>query len=199
MFKRKNYFIAILLMLSFSCFAEESVWKESYQLEAKANYQQAASKLSSLLESNNEYAILRYAYLNYMQGEFNDAIHYYKKAIELNPASIDAKLGITLPLMAQKRWRQVKLYTHQVLTLSHWNYTAHVRLMIAEEGQRQWTTLAGHAAQLSKAYPSDTTALVYLARAYAWQDNKADAKKIYNDVLIRVPGHYEATAYLKNN
>ena len=100
--------------------------------------------------------------------------------------------------MAQQRWRQVKSYSLQVLHLSHWNYTAHVRLMIAEEAMRNWSALDKHAAQLSRAYPSDATVFVYLARANAWQGDVAAAKAAYKKVLVRVPGHIEASDYMKN-
>ncbi len=182
--------------MSFNCFAGDSVWKKSQQLEAKSKYQQAASVIESKAASNNEYAVLRYAYLKYLQGEYNDSIRSYKKAIELNSASIDARLGITLPLMAQQRWRQVKSYMLHVLQLSRWNYTAHVRLMLAEEGMRKWTTLEQHAEQLAKVYPGDATVLVYLARANVWQGDDAAAKAAYAKVLIRLPGHIEANNYI---
>ncbi len=186
-------------MMTATTYAGASVWEKSYQLALAGKYEQAASVIETMADSGNEFAVLRYAYLLYLQGENADSISYYSKAIDLNPDSIDAKLGITLPLIAQKRWRQVKSYSLQVLRMSHWNYTAHVRLMIAEEGLRKWDSLAEHAAQLAKAYPSDATALVYLARAQAWQGDVAAAKAAYRKVLVRVPGHIEASAYLKNN
>ncbi len=199
MFNMKNIFSVILFFVASSCYAGSSVWQKSYQLALAGKYEQAASAIETIADSGNEYAVLRYAYLMYLQGEYADSISYYSKAIELNPDSIDAKLGITLPLIAQKRWRQVKSYSLQVLRMSHWNYTAHLRLMIAEEGLRKWDSLAEHAAQLAKAYPSDATALVYLARAHAWQGDVAAAKVAYRKVMVRVPGHIEASAYLKNN
>jgi len=203
MFNVKNLTALILFFVSAimtaTAYAGASVWEKSYQLALAGKYEQAASVIETIADSGNEFAVLRYAYLLYLQGENADSISYYSKAIELNPDSIDAKLGITLPLIAQKRWRQVKSYSMQVLHMSHWNYTAHVRLMLAEEGLRKWGSLAEHAAQLAKAYPSDATALVYLARAHAWQGDVAAAKAAYRKVLVRVPGHLEASAYLKNN
>jgi cytochrome c-type biogenesis protein CcmH/NrfG len=53
-----------------------------------------------------------------------------------------------------------------------------------------------HAEELTERYPTDTSAFVYLARAYAWLGDKDSAKKAYSAVLSRLPKHYEATAYL---
>lgn len=199
MFSVKKSFALILLLAAGSSHAGSSVWEKSYQLAAAGKHEQAAEVIEPMADAGNEYAILRYAYLMYLQGENADSISYYKKAISLNPDSIDARLGITLPLIAQKRWRQVKFYSQQVLGISRWNYTAHLRLMIAEEGMRKWGTLAEHAAKLAKVYPGDATALVYLARARAWQGDVAAAKAAYRKVLVRLPAHNEARAYLKNN
>jgi len=199
MFNKRNILTLILLFVASGCYAGSSAWEKSYQLAAAGKYEQAASVIEVMADSGNEYAVLRYAYLMYLQGENADSISYYSKAIELNPESLDAKLGVILPLIAQKRWRQVKSYSLQALRMSHWNYTAHVRLMIAEEGLRKWDALAEHAAQLANTYPSDATALVYLARAKAWQGDVAAAKAAYQKVLVRVPGHIEASAYMKKN
>lgn len=198
---RKNHLIAILLFLiPLTVTAGSSVWDKSYQLAMKGNYSEAADVLEPMVrKGNDEYALLRVAYLNYLQGNYSDAVSMYERAVRLNPESIDAKLGITLPLMAQQRWRQVKHYTLQVLRLSHWNYVAHVRLMIAEQGMKKWQELAKHARQLAVAYPSDATVLVYLARAYAWQGNVQAAKVAYEKVLVRIPGHIEAKRYIKDH
>ena len=196
--KVKYLFTIILFLFSFSSYSAESVWKESYSLQAKGEYEKA---IKVLVKANvsGEYALLRYAYLNYLQGNYNTAINKYKQAIKLDPASIDAKLGVTLPLLAQKRWRQVKKYTLQILQQSHWNYTAHLRLMMAEQGMRSWDDLVTHAKQLAKVYPAAATPLVYLARAYAWKGKVRNAVTIYRKVLKRIPDHIEATQYIAKN
>lgn len=189
----------ILASITMIASADNSIWAKSYKEQAQGQLQQAVNTLQPMIKKNNEFALMRYAYLEYLQGRYNESISIYENVIDLNPASIDAKLAITLPLMAQLRWRQVKHYSLEVLKLSHWNYSAHVKLMIAEEGMRNWKTLEKHAAQLAKTYPTDSTALVYLARANAWQGEIKQANSVYKEVLIRVPGHIEASNYLKNN
>ncbi len=188
-----------LFVLSSNCYATESLWKQSILLEKQGKYKLSADKIKPKVNANNEFAILRVAYLTYMQGKNTESISYYENAININSNSIDAKLGIMLPLMAQKRWRQVKSFAHQILRFSHWNYTAHTRLMLAEEGLQMWESLEKHASQLVRVYPSDANALVYLARARAWQGNKTAAKTAYQQVLSRIPGHHEALAFINKN
>ncbi len=197
MFNRKNTILITLFFITLTCNADDSVWKRSHDMEAKGDYEEAAAIIKPWAASDDEYAILRYAYLKYMQGEYNESIDYYEKAIELNPKSLSAKLGITLPQIAQGRWRQVKIYTRQVLVRSDWNYTAHLRLMMAEEGTKKWHTLDKHAGKLVEIYPGDSAAYVYLARANAWQGDEPVAKAAYKEVLHRSPDHLEADTYLK--
>jgi len=173
-------------------------WSTSYTLEAKGEYEKAAAVIVPFLGGgiDHEYAGLRYGWLNYLQGNFNDAIKSYQRALEQNPRSFDARLGIAMPLMAQKRWNEAMRYLKQVLAQSPMNYTAHTRLMICEEGLKQWKTLEKHAATVAAYYPSDATVIVYEARADAWQGKKAQAKALYKRVLVRYPQHLEATRYL---
>jgi hypothetical protein len=101
-----------------------------------------------------------------------------------------------LPLIAQQRWREVASHANKVLEVSPWNYYAHVRLMISEEGEKKWATLAEHARAVSQRYPSDATIFVYMARANNWMKNNKEARRAYEKVLERIPGHIEAAQYL---
>jgi len=200
-----KYITAIILLISSTgiAFSKEikNDWVGSYTLEASGEYEKAASLLLPYMGEGerSEFATLRYAWLNYLQGNFNDAVRNYKKAMERNPRSVDAKLGIILPLIAQQRWREAMRYINQVLAQAPLNYTAHVRLMVCEEGLRNWQALEKHARTVAASYPTDANALVYLARSYAWQGKVLLAKSVYNKVLIRIPSHLEALQYVKNN
>jgi len=198
----RKYVYSLLIVLLPSIAMADNIpkqWATSYALEANGQYEQAAALMVPAMDhgSASEYALLRYGWLNYLQGNYNDAIRAYKRALERNNRSIDARLGITLPLLAQKRWREASRYLNQVLAQSPFNYTAHIRLMICEEGQRKWESLATHAKNIAAYYPTDATPLVYLARAYAWQGKRKEAGDTYARVLIRFPTHVEAMRFLK--
>lgn len=179
----------------------QSPWAESYRHEAAGNFSAALEALQPIVTSDprHELAVLRMAWLKYLNGDYNASIRDYRRALELNPASLEAALGLSLPLLAQQRWREAAAAAQQVLAIAPWNYYAHLRLLVAEEGLQQWRTLAEHATELAARYPSDATALVYLARARAWQSNRAAAHSAYERVLERIPDHQEAIAYLRDN
>ncbi|MDQ7002581.1 MAG: tetratricopeptide repeat protein [Ghiorsea sp.] len=197
----KIFIMVSLLSLGFTHVAlasnSQDIWLQSHVLESKGEYEKAAAVLQPWVSNNvSEYAMLRYAWLNYLQGNYSDAIEDYKHALNFNRRSFDARLGISLPLMAQGRWKEASRYLKQVIGQSPYHYTAHVRLMACEAGLRQWGTLEQHSKSIAAYYPSDATILVYLARAYVWQDEKEQAKATYQRVLKRFPNHIEANKFL---
>lgn len=193
--------LAALLANSSWVYANEVAWSNSYSLEAGKKYADAVTALNGLPETGSEgqLLLLRKGWLSYLQGQYNEAVKYYQDALQQNANSIDAQLGITLPLLAQQRWQEAALYAKKTLESSPNQYTAYLRLIVAEEGAKDWAAMKQHAEELTDHYPSDTTAFVYLARAHAWLGDKEAAKKAYSAVLSRLPKHYEATSYLSKN
>lgn len=205
MIMRKNRIILVIFGILYSISigviaAEKNLWQQSINLERQGEYAKAAGVIEPLLnkEKIREHTLLRYAWLAYQQRNYNDSIRYYKQALELNPASFDARFGLSLPLLARAEWKKAEIYLHQITAISPWNYTAHIRLFACEEGLRKWKQLATHAEAFSRLYPSDATALVYLARAKNKLEDKEAAKETYLQVLIRVPEHIEAINYVRN-
>ena len=199
MLKGNKYILIASLLISVSCHASDSVWKQSHDLEKLGDYEKAAAIIKPWAASNDEYALLRYAHLKYLQGDHNESIEYYKKAIKLNPKSLSAKTGLALPYIAQGRWRQVIIPSRQVIVKSDWDSTAHGQLMMAEEAEKKWHTLGRHAENLVKRYPDDSTFYAYLARARAKQGNTSIAVNAYEEVLHRSPDDVEAITFLKEN
>lgn len=198
---RLTFLLAGLLATSWAYAGNDAAWTSSYTLEAGKKYADALSALNAISDSDTDaqLLLLRKGWLSYLQGEYNESVNYYQQALQQNPKSIDAALGATLPLLAQQRWQEAAVHAKDVLATSPSQYTAYLRLIVAEEGARDWSAMKKHAEELTAYYPTDTSAFVYLARANAWLGDKEAAKTAYNAVLSRLPKHYEATAYLAKN
>ena len=181
--------------------AQQDPWTESYRFEYIGKYAEALALIEPLASRQpiNEFAIMRSAWLLHLQGKYAEAEKRYQRAAEVNPRSLEAKLGIMLPQMALYRWNDAIQTGRKVLADSPWNYTAHVRIMISEEALSRWEELSKHAAEVSARYPTDATLIVYWARAEAALKRTRKAKELYAQVLERVPGHIEAGNYLRNN
>jgi tetratricopeptide (TPR) repeat protein len=179
--------------------AQTEAFSSSYKFEARKQYAAAAKPLKPLAEAGNEFASMRLAWLAHLEGKHEVAESGYREILERKPNSIEARLGLMLPLMALKRWDDAIAQGQMVLTQSAWDYVAHTRLLACEEALGQWEQVELHAQALSEAFPSDAKAFVYLARA---RHNKGDAeaaKEAYLQVLERAPANPEARSYMRKN
>jgi len=194
----KLILILNMIFISSNAVSADDAWMRSYTLEAAGKYVTAAESIEIFLKETppNEFAELRSGWLYYLSGNYSRSITHYKTAIKINKKSIDAMLGMSLPLMAQSRWREATLQINSVINISKFNYIAHTRLMSCEENLKQWDKLQKHAEEIIQYYPSDATTLVYLARAYSHNSNNIKAKETYQQVLLRYPGHLEAINFL---
>ena len=195
--KLSGLIATLLIVFMTSVSAQESDWSNSYKLETSGKYAEAITAIENVAVADAELSALRRGWLYYLQGSYNESIRQYRYAVERNQQSVDARLGVTLPLLAQKRWREAEQNAKAALEISPNNYTALLRLAIALEGQRDWAALKKAGVTLVLGYPSDATAYVYLARANAWLNNRAEAVAAYRAVLSRYPGHLEAITYIE--
>ena len=179
-------------------FAQDGVWQNSYQLEAAGKYAEAMTVIDSVSVngSDAEFKVLRRGWLLYLNGRLDESIREYRLAVDRNSKSVDARLGLTLPLLAAQRWREAEQVARAALDLAPINSTALVRMAIAQEGQRDWPAMMKTSGILVSSFPSYATGYVYLARANSWLGRNEDAATAYSSVLVRFPGHLEATAYL---
>src|SRR5574343_966118 len=105
-------FSLILLTLSITpIFAQEnsvqSALEKSYALEKTANYNEAAQSLMQVYNEKSYEINLRLGYLKYMAGAYNDALSFYKKAIQIMPYAIEPRLGFVYPAAALNKWDDV--------------------------------------------------------------------------------------------
>jgi tetratricopeptide (TPR) repeat protein len=191
--------VALIALSASSVMAQETPWQKSYQYETAGLYAEAITALDPVAanSADAELKSLRRGWLYYSLGNYNESIREYRQASERNNKSIDARLGITLPLLAQKRWREVEQNAKAILGYAPNNYTAMLRLTLAQEGQKNWEEMQKTAASIVTLFPTDTTGYVYLARAHAWLTQRDEAVAAYRAVLARYPGHLEAIAYIE--
>ncbi len=166
----------------------------SYKLEAKGQLDSALNVLADQLAHNpaDEYVLLRAGWLNYRLGHFQASEVDYRNSLTLNPQSLDARMGVTLPLMAEGRWRESLLYAQQVQQMAPGNYDASIRVLLCEQMLKNWSGLRAQAINMTHEFPAESDPWLYLARAAsALGDNKA-SRKAYGQVLFRVPEQAEA-------
>jgi Flp pilus assembly protein TadD len=109
----------------------DSPLADSYQQEASGNYVAARQRMADVdADDVGAYFVaLRTGWLSYLAGD-PSAVHDYRRATILKPRSVEARLGLTLPLMASGDWTQTLLEVDQVLSVAPGQPVA--------QGRRAW-------------------------------------------------------------
>jgi len=108
---RKSLVIITVILTSYS-FAQDSkvlqtAFAKSYAYEAKYQYDEAIQVLKDVY-SDKAYSInMRMGWLCYLDKNYASSINYYKKSIDLMPASAEALWAILSPQIASEKWADV--------------------------------------------------------------------------------------------
>ena len=126
----KHVIILALVVCCFSSKAQqtsESAFAKSYSFEYETQYAKAITALSELhIES---YQInLRLGWLYYLSKDYIKSEQYYRKAVASEPASIEARFGLVLPLSTLGNWNNVLSVYLEITKLDANNSIANYRL-----------------------------------------------------------------------
>ncbi len=173
-------------------------YHKSYRYEKAQNYADAIKALAPVVDAYpTAYTVnLRLGWLNYLTGGFATARKHYETAIKAAPDSIEAKLGHTLPLMAQEKWDDAAAVARQVLRIDPSNYTANLRLAYVLRLQKKFDAAEQILNGMLVLYPTDISLLTEFALIKLAKDNKPEAKRVFNDILTLDPENVTAKAQL---
>ena len=173
-------------------------YHKSYRYEKGQNYADAIKALSPVVDAYpTAYTVnLRLGWLNYLTGGYATARKHYETAIKTAPDSIEAKLGHTLPLMAQEKWEETEALAKQVLRIDPSNYLANLRLSYVLRLQKKFEAAEQILNGMLVLYPTDLSLLTEFALIKLAKDNKPEAKRVFNDILTLDPENVTAKAQL---
>lgn len=160
-------------------------FEESFAYEAEKNYEESLDTVLKILkiEKDNYTATLRAGWLNYLNGDYQESLRYYKKTISLAPSATEPKLGLMLPLMALKRWSDTAATARKVLTSDPKNYLADRRLAYALFSQARYGDAEKQYRNIIASYPSDIEMKLGLGWTYLRMGRKKEAGKNFKEVL----------------
>jgi len=172
---------------------------KSYNYEKIENYSNAAKALMPVYkEYGNTYTVnVRLGWLYYLQKKYANSLEHYQKAIQIAPASLEAKSGRLLPLLAQERYAEAEQEAFGILKVDHFNYYGNMRLAYALRLQKKLDTAEQVNLKMLALYPLDVTFLSEYALVKHAQGDIDAAVKAFNSVIILDPENVTAKAYLK--
>lgn len=172
---------------------------KSYQYEQTENYNDAIKSILIVYqEYPNTYTVnLRLGWLYYLNSNYANSLKRYADAGRIAPASLEAKLGHLLPLLAQQRYRDVEKEAFQILNIDYYNYYGNLRLAYALRMLKKHDTAEKIALKMLEIYPLDVSFLIEYALAKHGMGDVATAVESFHSVLTLDPENITAKGYLQ--
>jgi len=198
-FIRKSIAFAVLSMLIHTNFYAQTdfstvqeAFKNSYELEVKGDFKEAANELKNVYNEDSYETNLRLGWLNYMAGNFTESIAFYQKTMDLMPYADEAKFGYIFPLSALGKWDQVITVYESILENSNHNTKAMYYLGTIYYNRKQYDKAIGYFKQLIDLYPFDFEGLYMYAWCNLQLGKKKEAKILFQKALLNKPNDIKA-------
>ncbi len=174
-------------------------FNESIKLESDGKIDKAIEPLLKIYNTAKEnYLInLRLGWLYYQKKDYSRSKDYYSEAIRLNPKSIDAKLGLTLPLSALNEWNKVKELYLDILKTNAMDYTANLRLGQIYLQNGDYNNAKKHLEIAYNTFPSYYEPNLSLGWTYYYLGMRDKAKILLTHALMLSEGDKLASEGLK--
>jgi len=170
------------------------LYRASYQLEAQGKYAEALAKMTQVTPSarSRYFVTVRLAWLSYLSGRYDQSATQYHAAAALEPKAVEPKIGLTLPLMAQRKWKELEKACAAVLKIDPRHGVARARLAHAHYMVGNYPDAAVVYRGLIEDYPAELDHQTGLGWAIARMGRVAEAKKIFEAVLEVSPDNPNA-------
>jgi len=161
-------------------------FNESIKFENNGKYDLAISSLTKIYNENKgDHLInIRLGWLYYQKKDFTKSKEYYRNSIKLNTSSIEAKLGLTLPLSALNEWDEIKKLYLEIINIDSKNYSANLRLGQIYLANADYTNAKKYLEVAYKHYSSSYEPNLSLGYTYLYLGDKVNAKKLLTQALM---------------
>jgi len=183
--------IAISVLISASVFSQstdlQKAFKSSYAKETNSDFTGAIKDLKAVYSKTSYELNLRLGWLHYSAGLFTESMAFYTKAIDLMPASVEAKFGYVYSAASVGNWDQVKTQYENILRIDAKNSQAHYRLGLIFYGREEFDKALQHFQVGFNLYPFDYDFNLMMAWTSLKMGKTREAKVLFNKVLLLSP------------
>ena len=190
-------FAQVLFALSYEQIKE--AYQKSFFYEKIGDYKDAIRVLMPVYKAYpNGYTVnLRLGWLYYLMKKYDNSEFHYRKADMAIPTSVESKLGLSLPLMAQERWGDAEQVLYKVIAIDYYNYYGNLRLAKVLGEEKKYKQQVSVALKMLAIYPTSVPFLVVLGEGYYHLGDLKRAEEVFKNVLILDPENLTAKEYLK--
>ena len=191
----KNITLAFVLV-STSLFAQTqrqiAAFSASYTLEQNQEYSEAVDTLIAVYDEASYELNVRLGWLSYHAGAYDQSLEYYKKASAILPYSVEARLGLGLPLAAMGDWNEFEKIMIDVLKTDPQNTLANYKLGLLYYNRAEYDLARKYVEKVVNLYPFDFDSVILLAWINLKVEDYRKAKVLFNKSLLIYPGNESA-------
>ena len=174
----------------------ETAFSKSYSFEYDTQYAKAIEALVALKQDSYEIN-LRLGWLQYLSKDYVKSDMYYKKALEAEPSSIEARFGQILPLVALGNMTNVLNIYMDILKLDPNNSIANYRVGYIYYSKKDYVNAMAFVSKVIKTYPFDFDSNMLAGKIQLDQGKKPEAKKYFTKALEYNPQSEDAKSAIK--
>lgn len=211
-FAMKNYFNLKTLVLFVSiiyCSLTEAAaqnnklvvseaFSKSYANENKKEYQLAINDLMEVYDQNSYEINVRLGWLYYYLEAYEVSKKYYGIAVQLNPNSVEGRLGLVLPASALANWDLVLQQYLEILKIDDLNSTVNYFTGLIFYNKSEYNSAEKYFEKVYQHYPFNYDTAIVLAITKQKLKKNDDAKNLYMKALLFYPGDQTALEGLKS-
>ena len=196
---KKVFFAAGLLLIASIVHAQtgsaaiQKAFHNSYADEAKKNYPAAINDITPYYSDGNYEVNLRLGWLYFLSENYTTAQSYYLKAVNIKPASIEAKFGYVKPLSLLKSWDKVLEQYGNILKIDPQNTQANYWTGVISYNRKQFDVAIRYFTKVVTLYPFDYDGNQMLGWSYLMSGKKAEARACFEKGLLIKPDDASCT------
>lgn len=172
------------------------LYRQSYALEANRDYPGALAKVREIKSKagSSYFASVRLGWVAYLAGDYAASEAAYREAATAAPKAVEPRIGLTLPLLAAKKWRDLERACRDVIALDPNNSVARARLAHAQYSVGNYPDSATTYRKLIEEYPAELDHQTGLGWCLLKMGRKAEARQVFAGVLAVSPDNASAKA-----
>ncbi len=173
-------------------------YRSAYDYERMGDFQDAIRALSKVYQVYPKtYTVnLKLGWLYYLEKRYANSISHYKLAAKVYPNAVEPLLGLSLPLLAQKKWEEVEKLMYEVIKRDYYNYYGNLRLCFVLRKEKKYALAENIARKMLGLYPIDINFLNELGLALMKQGKSKKAINYFNVVITLDPQNLVAGKYV---
>jgi tetratricopeptide (TPR) repeat protein len=172
----------------------------SYEHEKSQNYTEAIKAMDPVYQAYPKGYTVNYrlGWLTYLNGNFANALVYYKTALSIYPASVEVMNCISLVHKARMEWTKVETQNYSIIKIDYFNQTANYWYAYALRQQKKFDQAENVCRKMLTVFPTSVLFLNELGEVLVCKKEMAKATEIFSSVTILDPGNETAKKYMNS-